>query len=47
MSASARLPVYLLTHFGYFSKYQGLITFSLFPVGIMVARYYGIVACKE
>ena len=37
MSCSARLPVYLLLISAIFHKYQGLILFSLYLIGIMVA----------
>lgn len=37
MSCSARLPVYMLMVSAFFSKYQGLIVFSIYAIGVAVA----------
>jgi len=43
MSCSARLPVYVLFVAAFFSRYEGLIVFSLYLLGILVAIIIGLI----
>lgn len=46
MSCSARLPVYVLFTTAFFTKYQGLVLFSLYLAGILVALLVGFILRK-
>lgn len=43
MSCGARLPVYILFVSAFFSNYQGLVIFSLYLLGIIVAIFMGFI----
>lgn len=43
ISCSARLPVYLLFAGAFFSAYQGLVVFSLYTLGIVLAVIMGMI----
>ncbi|MBC7239330.1 MAG: ferrous iron transporter B, partial [Chloroflexi bacterium] len=44
MSCSARLPVYVLFANAFFPRYQGLVVFSLYLIGILLALFVAKVA---
>ncbi|MFC1768362.1 ferrous iron transport protein B [Nanoarchaeota archaeon] len=46
MSCSARLPVYVFFAGAFFSAYQGLVVFSLYLLGIVVAVVLGLIFRK-
>jgi ferrous iron transport protein B len=46
MSCSARLPVYALFAAAFFSKYAGLVVFSLYIAGILLAMLTGVIMKK-
>ena len=43
MSCSARLPIYVLFASAFFSSHQGLVTFSLYLLGIILAILMGVI----
>ncbi|MFT4304346.1 MAG: ferrous iron transport protein B [Candidatus Woesearchaeota archaeon] len=43
MSCSARLPVYIILVAAFFSEYEGLILFSLYLFGILIAVIMGLI----
>ncbi len=46
MSCAARLPVYVLFTSAFFSAYQGLVIFSLYVLGIVIAIVLGLIFKK-